>query len=67
MAILGMVTMVGVVINNAIVLVSFINSRREAGIDIAEACLEAGPNLLSNRWRAPWPGAWPLPCRLRSS
>lgn len=50
MAVLGMVAMVGVVINNAIVLVSFINDRRAAGLDLITACLEAGCTRLRPIW-----------------
>ena len=50
MAILGMVAMVGVVINNAIVLVSFINNKRAAGMPLASACLEAGCTRLRPIW-----------------
>jgi multidrug efflux pump subunit AcrB len=50
MAILGMVAMVGVVINNAIVLVSFINSQRASGIPLEAACLAAGSTRLRPIW-----------------
>lgn len=50
MAILGIVAMAGVVINNAIVLVSFINNNRAAGMSIEEACLEAGYTRLRPIW-----------------
>lgn len=50
MAILGMVAMVGVVINNAIVLVSFINDQRAAGVPLDRACLEAGCTRLRPIW-----------------
>ena len=50
MAVLGMVAMVGVVINNAIVLVSFINQQRAAGVDLETACLEAGVTRLRPIW-----------------
>ena len=46
----GIVAMAGVVINNAIVLVSFINSNRAAGMPIEEACLEAGYTRLRPIW-----------------
>ncbi len=42
MALLGTVAMTGVVVNNAIVLVDFINTRRAEGHDIREAVLSAG-------------------------
>jgi multidrug efflux pump subunit AcrB len=50
MAILGIVAITGVVINNAIVLVSFINNNRAAGMAIEEACLEAGYTRLRPIW-----------------
>jgi multidrug efflux pump subunit AcrB len=50
MAILGIVAMAGVVINNAIVLMSFINNNRAAGMPIEEACLEAGYTRLRPIW-----------------
>ena len=50
MAILGMVAMIGVVINNAIVLVSFVNGKRAEGMPLASACLEAGCTRLRPIW-----------------
>jgi multidrug efflux pump subunit AcrB len=50
MAILGLVAMGGVVINNAIVLVSFINRQRAAGVALEAACLEAGCTRLRPIW-----------------
>jgi multidrug efflux pump subunit AcrB len=50
MAILGIVAMAGVVINNAIVLMSFINNNRAAGMSVEEACLEAGYTRLRPIW-----------------
>jgi multidrug efflux pump subunit AcrB len=50
MAILGIVAMAGVVVNNAIVLVSFIERYRAAGLSAAEACLEAGATRLRPIW-----------------
>jgi multidrug efflux pump subunit AcrB len=38
---LGMVSLLGIVVNNAIMLIDFINGERRAGKDIKEACLEA--------------------------
>ncbi len=38
---LGIVSLIGVVVNNAIVLVDFINAERSEGIEIEEACREA--------------------------
>lgn len=38
---LGIVSLIGVVVNNAIVLVDFINAERNQGIEIEEACREA--------------------------
>jgi multidrug efflux pump subunit AcrB len=42
MALMGMVGLAGVVVNDAIVLVSFINSRRGKGASVFDATLEAG-------------------------
>ncbi|MBI2070752.1 MAG: efflux RND transporter permease subunit [Elusimicrobia bacterium] len=42
MALLGAVAMTGVVVNNAIVLVDFINNRRATGLPLREAAIEAG-------------------------
>jgi multidrug efflux pump subunit AcrB len=50
MAILGIVAITGVVINNAIVLVSFINNNRLAGMSMEESCLEAGYTRLRPIW-----------------
>jgi multidrug efflux pump subunit AcrB len=50
MAVLGIVAMVGVVINNAIVLVSFINRQRATGVALEAACLEAGCTRLRAIW-----------------
>lgn len=50
MAILGIVAMAGVVINNAIVLMSFINTYRSDGLSIEDACLEAGYTRLRPIW-----------------
>ncbi|MBB6218755.1 multidrug efflux pump subunit AcrB [Anaerosolibacter carboniphilus] len=38
---LGIVSLLGIVVNNAIVLIDFINEERKAGKDIIQACLEA--------------------------
>jgi len=38
---LGIVSLLGIVVNNAIVLLDFINSERNLGKDIKEACLDA--------------------------
>ena len=38
---LGMVSLLGIVVNNAIVLIDFINSERSQGKSIKEACLDA--------------------------
>lgn len=46
-AILGLISLIGVVVNNAIVLVDFINTEKLRGIDIDEACKEA----VSRRFR----------------
>jgi multidrug efflux pump subunit AcrB len=50
MALLGAVAMTGVVINNAIVLVSFINQRRREGADPIEAAVDAGAIRLRPIW-----------------
>ncbi|MFT7515420.1 MAG: multidrug efflux pump subunit AcrB [Candidatus Omnitrophota bacterium] len=42
MALMGMVGLAGVVVNDAILLVSFINDRRKKGVGVFEATLEAG-------------------------
>lgn len=39
---LGAVLLVGIVVNNAILLVEYIERRRRAGLDLAEAVVEAG-------------------------
>jgi multidrug efflux pump subunit AcrB len=46
MALLGVVAMTGVVVNNAIVLVNFINEKRALGRSAAEAAMEAGTERL---------------------
>jgi multidrug efflux pump len=38
---LGVVSLFGIVVNNSIVLIDFINTERAAGKDIAEACVDA--------------------------
>ena len=40
-ALLGMVSLMGIVVNNAIVLIDFINAERESGYDVQMACREA--------------------------
>lgn len=45
-ALIGAVMLVGIVVNNAIVLVDYINKLRERGMGIHEAILKAGPNRL---------------------
>lgn len=50
MALLGVVAMTGVVVNNAIVLVNFINEKRERGLPAAEAAAEAGADRLRPIW-----------------
>lgn len=42
MALLGVVSLSGIVVNNAIVLLEFINARRREGSELREAILEAG-------------------------
>ena len=44
MANIGMIVLIGVVVNNAIVLVDMINRMRQEGMNRAEAILEAGYN-----------------------
>ncbi|MBI4376425.1 MAG: efflux RND transporter permease subunit [Elusimicrobia bacterium] len=46
MALLGVVAMTGVVVNNAIVLVDFINSKRAEGMPLVEAAVKAGSQRL---------------------
>jgi multidrug efflux pump subunit AcrB len=41
MSFLGVIALVGIVVNNAIVLLEVVDSRREAGVDIVEALQEA--------------------------
>lgn len=43
---IGMILLVGIVVNNAIVLVDYTNKRRRAGLAIREALLDAGPTRL---------------------
>ncbi len=43
LSIIGMIMLAGIVVNNAIVLVDYINSLREEGKGLKEAILEAGP------------------------
>ncbi len=50
MAMLGVVAMTGVVVNNAIVLVAFINSKREQGLSTEKAAIEAGADRLRPIW-----------------
>ncbi|HWV56637.1 MAG TPA: efflux RND transporter permease subunit, partial [Longimicrobiales bacterium] len=42
MSLIGVVVLVGVVVNNAILLVDFINQRRRRGVPLREAILESG-------------------------
>jgi len=46
MAFVGVVALVGIVVNDGIVLVDFINQRRRSGVDIISAILDAGPRRL---------------------
>ncbi len=46
MAFVGVIALVGIVVNDGIVLVDFINQRRRQGIDLISAILEAGPRRL---------------------
>lgn len=50
MALLGIVAMTGVIVNNAIVLVEFINKKREEGMDVKTAAVEAGLVRLRPIW-----------------
>jgi multidrug efflux pump subunit AcrB len=50
MALLGVVAMTGVVINNAIVLVNFMNTKKEEGMAVKEAAVEAGAVRLRAIW-----------------
>lgn len=45
-AIIGLVILIGVVVNNGIVLVDYTNQLRETGLDVKEALLEAGKTRL---------------------
>jgi len=46
MAFVGVIALVGIVVNDGIVLVDFINQRRRSGIDLISAILDAGPRRL---------------------
>ena len=46
MAFVGVVALVGIVVNDGIVLIDFINRRRRQGADLISAILEAGPRRL---------------------
>lgn len=46
MAFVGVVALVGIVVNDGIVLVDFINQRRRRGADLISAIFEAGPRRL---------------------
>ncbi len=50
MAMLGVIAMTGVVVNNAIVIVSFINDKRAAGVPVEQAAIEAGADRLRPMW-----------------
>ncbi len=50
MAMLGVVAMTGVVVNNAIVLVTFINEKRATGMPVEQAAVEAGAERLRAIW-----------------
>lgn len=50
MALLGVVAMTGVVVNNAIMIVDFINKKRAEGLPIEEAAVEAGAQRLRPIW-----------------
>ena len=46
MAFVGVVALVGIVVNDGIVLIDFINQRRRRGIDLITAIFDAGPRRL---------------------
>jgi HAE1 family hydrophobic/amphiphilic exporter-1 len=46
MAFVGVIALIGIVVNDGIVLVDFINQRRRRGVDLISAVLEAGPRRL---------------------
>ncbi|MCJ7582860.1 MAG: efflux RND transporter permease subunit, partial [Candidatus Aminicenantes bacterium] len=46
MAFIGVVALIGIVVNDAIVLVDFINQRRRQGVDLLTAIFEVGPRRL---------------------
>ena len=46
MSMVGMIMLVGIVVNNGILLVDYTNLLRERGLDLMEACLEAGTSRL---------------------
>ena len=46
MAFVGVIALVGIVVNDGIVLIDFINQRRRHGIDLITAIFEAGPRRL---------------------
>lgn len=50
MAMLGVVAMTGVVVNNAIVLVNFINEKRAKGVPLEQAAVDAGAERLRPIW-----------------
>lgn len=50
MALLGAVAMTGVVINNAIVLISFMNNKIQEGLSVKDAAIEAGMIRLRPIW-----------------
>ena len=50
MAMLGVIAMTGVVVNNAIVLVNFINDKRAAGVPVEQAAVDAGAERLRPIW-----------------
>jgi HAE1 family hydrophobic/amphiphilic exporter-1 len=46
MAFVGVIALVGIVVNDGIVLIDFINQRRRRGVDLITAILDAGPRRL---------------------
>jgi len=50
MAMLGVLAMTGVVVNNAIVIVNFINEKRARGVPLEQAAVDAGAERLRAIW-----------------
>jgi multidrug efflux pump subunit AcrB len=45
-SVVGVIALVGVVVNNGIVLVDYTNTLRQRGMKVRDACMEAGRNRL---------------------